>query len=71
MLSAITLSDISDFNPSVTNVISDQNAPGSTPITLKTAQAETARLREAITRLEQRLATREAEGKSGSSAPSA
>jgi hypothetical protein len=27
LLSAITLSDISDFNPSVTNVISDQNAP--------------------------------------------
>jgi hypothetical protein len=27
LLSAITLSDISDFNPSVTSVISDQNAP--------------------------------------------
>ena len=27
LLSAITLSDISDFNPSVTNVISDQIAP--------------------------------------------
>src|SRR3712207_1922073 len=44
--------------------------PGSTPITLKTAQAETARLQETITRLEQRLATREAEGKSGSGARS-
>jgi hypothetical protein len=27
LISGITLSDISDFNPSVTNVISDQNAP--------------------------------------------
>jgi hypothetical protein len=43
--------------------------PGSTPITLKIAQAETARLQETITRLEQRLAAREAEGKSNSGAP--
>jgi len=54
--------------PAQAKAITPARPAGSKPITLKTAQAETVRLSETITRLEKQLAARAAEGKGGSGA---